>query len=257
MTVTTGLKRPFSQLMNLEDCCCGAKDMMQLSCLDYLDLSDLRSVAKTSKNMQSFVFDYLEKTSGHMHPQSQRLINLFRTSPIASRSISVYLEAAHELCEQYDALRASGCRIANIREDSVLERCEKIRYYLFSFQNLGLKGEYLKEAVGSDHDILVHAILESRGVSEASRGTAIEMAATKGNVYLVKMLHQAGPISEIILGSALKYAAKNGRLEVVKYFLDEGAEALYINESIRLANEKGHEEVIEILQNYQGQNALE
>ncbi|MFT4552006.1 MAG: hypothetical protein ACI9S8_000627 [Chlamydiales bacterium] len=245
--MTIDSKRPFSQLMNLEDCCCGPKDMMQLSFLDNLDLSGLRDLSKTSQKMNDFVLEYLEKTTGHVHPQMQGLRNLFRTSPIANRPIGVYLEAAHELCEQYDSLRARGCRLALIREDSILLRCEQIRNYLCAFQIPSMKGQYLEDVVGSGFTVLAYAFLESGGILEEARGKAIKLAARRGNLELVRMIYQSGPITGINLGRALKYAASNTQLKVLQYFLDQGASPLYINEAIRFAEENGHVEVLRIL----------
>ena len=69
---------------------------------------------------------------------------------------------------------------------------------------------------------VVHFLIENNAFLSLSNGvqlTAIQIAAEKGHLEVVKILHKAGAFAD---QTALHHAAANDRLEVVNYLLDSG-----------------------------------
>ncbi|KFX91129.1 hypothetical protein O988_07900 [Pseudogymnoascus sp. VKM F-3808] len=105
-------------------------------------------------------------------------------------------------------------------------------------------------------EIEKRAIENNVGKGKIKEGTALQLAAKKGNEQLLRLLLQAGANVNSggggYDGDALQMAASNGNEQVVQLLLDAGANAEseatdYSRSGLQVAANYGHEQVIQLL----------
>ena len=96
--------------------------------------------------------------------------------------------------------------------------------------------------------VRVQAWIENGPISEAERGTAVELAFENGYLDMMKMLLENGPISELGRGSTVMLAADIGHLDTVEMLLANGPISRSDRSiAIQIASMRGRLEIKQLL----------
>ena len=132
--------------------------------------------------------------------------------------VAFYLAVTGSLNFAIEALMGNYLKIIDVARENYFNIIEPV----YQSKSKHFDSTMLHAAAQRGRVSVVHFLIENNANLSLSNGvqlTAIQMAAEKGHLEVVKTLYKAGAFAD---QTALYHAAANDRLEVVNYLLDSG-----------------------------------
>ena len=177
----------------------------------YFDCVDIRGITPAFLAAERGFVDnlaFLVKKGAKINHKTKTMVAFYKANFAVRGSLNFAIEA----------LTGNYLKIIDI----VLENYFKIIEPVYESKSKHFDSTMLHAAAQRGRVSVVHFLIENNAFLSLSNGvqlTAIQIAAEKGHLEVVKTLYKAGAFAD---QTALHHAAANNRLEVVNYLLDSG-----------------------------------